>query len=221
MKISIEQAVAYILAIPAHRSSNESHRKLGAAFYDQICTIAYSDQDPAISVYNAEALGIINSAVRMFSVVHDKMQQQWNELASIKQEREQIIKRIRLLSPLEKGNYFVKSIAIIAPLLFSIDFTPLSLNTKIFIPLVIIISIGLDALSNLVAFFVMKTFKYNYIQEHSVKWEKNAQAEYKEIITHVITDLCLLQNRVFLSEQLTEKDISEIAEEVIERKFYL
>jgi hypothetical protein len=221
MRISIEQAVTYILAIPAHRSSNESHRRLGATFYDQISTIAYSDQDPITAEYNAEVLGIINAAVRMFSVVHDKMQHQWNELESIKQERESIIKRIRLLSPLENGNYFTKAVAIITPVASAVNIGTFTVNVKLFIALILTFTIGLDAISNIVSYIVIKTYKKKYLQERSLSWETNAQEEYKTIINQVVSDLCLLQNRVFPTETLSEREIDDRCKMIIERKFYL
>lgn len=85
MKINLITAVNLILSLPAHRSQNEGHRKIGETALNEL--LSFSDvSDQKEKEYNKAAIAIILSAARAFSVERDRISGTWSYLKEIKRK---------------------------------------------------------------------------------------------------------------------------------------
>jgi len=119
MRIQIDSAIDYMLAIPAHRSSNEAHRQLGKLALDELREyrdLAAGDTEKS---YNKAIIAATLSAARAFSVERDRIAGIWRSIDEIKARRLRLLSAFRELSPLAKKNYWAKALALLSAAGFS------------------------------------------------------------------------------------------------------
>ena len=112
MKLDINTAISLILALPAHRSGNQGHQKLGEKALDFL--IEYKDLgDDKEKAFNRDMISAVFSAVRAFSVERDALSGRWKTIDDIKIKRENLIRGLSKVSVFENDNYWAKLIAAI------------------------------------------------------------------------------------------------------------
>lgn len=102
--IDVETAIDLVLALPAHRSSDEGHARFGAVLVDEYIVKLrehYRD-DPTAFAYLNELMAVVGSAVRAFSVTRDIFTRQRSALVAVRQLRIEDAEHIREYSPLHK-----------------------------------------------------------------------------------------------------------------------
>lgn len=119
MRIPIDAAVDYLLAIPAHRSSNEAHRQLGTMALEELREYRELGADDTEKAYNKAVIAATLSAARAFSVERDRIAGIWRSIDDIKARRLRLLAASRDLSPLAKKNYWAKTITLLSAAGFS------------------------------------------------------------------------------------------------------
>lgn len=114
MRIPIDVAVDYLLAIPAHRSSNEAHRQLGKIALDELREYRELGTDETEKAYNKAVIAATLSAARAFSVERDRIAGIWRSIDEIKARHLRLLAASRELSPLAKKNYWAKAITLLS-----------------------------------------------------------------------------------------------------------
>ena len=120
MRITIDAAVDYLLAIPAHRSANEAHRELGKMALEELREYREIGTDEAEKAYNKAVIAATLSAARAFSVERDRIAGIWRSIDEIRARRLRLLAAGRALSPLAEKNYWVKAIAVLSAAGFSL-----------------------------------------------------------------------------------------------------
>ena len=121
MKLEIPEALNILLALPAHRSQNENHRRIGTTSLEMLLSYPENSADANEKGYNQAMVALILSAVRIFSVERDRISGVWKSIDAIKNRRERLLGVFENLSPLGKGNYWSKAILLLTSIGFSFD----------------------------------------------------------------------------------------------------
>ena len=77
MKLNISEAISLILALPAHRSSSEPHRKTGERAFDILFEYQVLGKDDKENAFNRAMVCSVLSATRVFSVERDRIKEVW------------------------------------------------------------------------------------------------------------------------------------------------
>ena len=118
MKLRLDTAISLILAIPAHRSSNDGHRNLGNKSLDLLFEYSKENEDKE---FNMAVIASVLSAVRAFSVERDKLNGRWKVLDGKKSRVEELVSQLNNLSLLKKNSYFTKILSLLPSLEVILD----------------------------------------------------------------------------------------------------
>lgn len=203
MKLDIDTAIPLILAIPAHRSNNEGHRKMGEQALSFLFQYSELGNDENETAFNRTMIALVLSAVRAFSVERDRIAGEWKAIEKIKERRETLLQSVRNLSPLSQGNYWAKTVSVIVsligPFVISSDYF-----TKSFIITFIIITITLELLSKSLEHALATFFEKKMPIEKAVKWELESIKCYKKILKGFLNDALLLYRRIYPQESIID-----------------
>lgn len=226
MKINLDVAISYLLAIPSHRSSNEGQRKIGEKYYDQLVGIVGNSSNDLEKIFNTEILAMMNAVIRSFSVIHDRVSGYWNAIKEIKETRDKIVNKIHHISPFDPKSYWIKVFTVAIAIGFSIkDIIQNNyMNTAI---IFISASISLEVIANVIAFLIMKYYKNTDLKTIDEKWRNEGQENYKKIISAFINDY-IQRHLVYYPEEKVIENINlsedggleKIQKIYIDRKFY-
>lgn len=230
MKLNISEAISLILAIPAHRSHIESHRKIGEKAIELLLDYKNMTTDETEKAFNISMIGSVLSAVRAFSVERDKISSEWKSIEAIRNLRERLLEIFRNLSPLSKGNYWSKALLLLTAFgiasknTFS-GFYNLPFRTVIFLLILIVLA---EIISKIGEFLFASWFEKKSPIEKITKWESESLVKYKSIIMKFVDEAVDIQKRYYPDNKIIDGyDISveektiAFKEKLIEKHFYL
>jgi hypothetical protein len=224
MKINLITAVNLILALPAHRSQIEGHRKIGEMALDELLSFSgVSDQKE--KEYNKTAIAIILSTARAFSVERDRISGTWAYLKEIKQKREDILEFWKYLSPFREKNYWAKLLSVflggsagLSQGLDGLKNIPISTSLGIFVSLILF-----ELVSRIALFFTNAYFEKKGQTDKEEQWRAQSIIVYKSIAEKAINNLLLAQETILgKSEygQANDQEKKKKIQEIINNSFY-
>jgi len=183
MIISISQAISLILALPAHRSNNIGHQKLGEEAFKLLDEYKMLGENSNESSFNRTVIALIYSAVRAFSVERDRLNGEWKAVDQVKFRRERLIDAVKKLSPFEPKNYWTILIALFASFGLSIQVDEIIKITPEKGVIIFIISLfGLEIISKTLEFIFSNIFEKAVPLKKSKIWVNSNLSKYKDII---------------------------------------
>jgi len=206
LRLEIAEAVDLILALPAHRSRHEAHRKLGNCAFDLLLEYKEQGDDDKEKTYNRKMICAILATVRTFSIERDIISQEWQAIEAIKQRRERLLAVIRNISPFEKGNYWSKILSIIAASGVALSKTAtegkgiisaLENTIASSIGWLILILFALEVGSKLLEFMLASLFEKKLPIDRNKAWENQTVESYKKIVSHFIDYAILLYRKYY------------------------
>lgn len=244
MRIPIDSAVDYLLAILAHRSSNEAHRQLGKVALEELREYPALGADETEKAYNKAVIAAVLSAARAFSVERDRISGIWRSVDEIKARHLSLLAATRALSPLAEKNYWARAIAVLSAAGLSLGFgqsagtgvavgSPsniVDVLTKASPSFVIWLLVGLvllELLSHVLQWAVGSAIEKRGPVEKQSKWQKLAMGRYEEFVRKYILEHIAL-HRVFFPEQSDtfgrsfedEKNAKSYIEELLQKHLY-
>ena len=230
MKLNISEAISLILAIPAHRSHIESHRKIGEKAIELLLDYKNITTDETEKAFNISMIGSVLSAVRAFSIERDRISSEWKSIEAIRNLRERLLEIFRNLSPLSKGNYWSKALLLLIAFGIASKDTFNNLSNLPFIAVVslLILIVLAEITSKVGEFLFAYWFEKKLPIEKVAKWESESLVKYKSIIKKFIDEAVDIQKRYYPDNKIIDGyDISvdektiEFREKLIEKHFYL
>ncbi len=230
MKLNISEAISLILAIPAHRSHIESHRKIGEKAIELLLDYKNMTTDETEKAFNISMIGSVLSAVRAFSVERDRISSEWKSIEAVKSLRERLLEVFLNLSPLSKGNYWSKSLLLL--IAFGIASKNIfngfyNLPFKAVVLLLILIVLA-EIISKIGEFLFASWFEKKFPIEKVAKWESESIIKYKSILRKFIDEAIDIQKRYYPENKIidgydinVEEKKSAFKEKLIEKHFYL
>lgn len=222
MKLEISEAISLILALPAHRSGNEGHRKMGEKAFELLFEYkTLAEKGTEEEAFNRAMISSVLSTIRAFSVERDRISGVWKSIDAIKKRRERYLEVIKNLSPLEKGNYWSKTLSIIIAAGFTLKFPLSEIEWEAGVWNLVIIIIGMEFLSKILEVGLAVFFEKKLPIEKEKKWEQESMAQYKTLVSKFIDEAIDNYKRYYPDErELYGYDITK--EEQIEKlKKYL
>lgn len=227
MRLEISEAISLILALPSHRSNNEGHRKMGEKALDFLMEYKDFGESENDKQFNRAMISSVMSSVRAFSVERDRISGVWASIREIKKRRERWIDVIRNLSPFEKGNYWSRIIAILLAAGFTIKFPLPMTNLRFGMWTLVVLLIGLEALSKVLEIFFSTAFEKWLPIEQQNKWKTESIATYKELVGKFI-DEAIGHYRKYYPEKkeiyhidiTDETNLDNLKKKLIEEHFY-
>lgn len=220
MRLTISQAISLILALPAHRSGNEGHRKIGDIALDLL--IEYKEvEDKTDQAFNRAMIASVLSTVRAFSVERDRISQEWKAIEAIKRRRERYLDVIKNLSPLEKDNYWSKALVIVitAGLTFQMPLSNVDWQAGVWH--LIIILVAMEIVSKILEVMLSSVFEKSLPIEKEAKWHEKSLTKYRSLVSKFIEEAIENHTRHYPNEKrLYDYDITVI-EQVEKLKEYL
>ncbi|GAP12736.1 hypothetical protein LARV_00472 [Longilinea arvoryzae] len=230
MRLEIPQAISLVLALPAHRSNNSGHQKFGEKIMDFLFEYRTLGENPIESQFNNEMISVISAYVRAFSVERDRIADVWKSIESKKKKKDELLENLRNLSPLSKGNYWVK--AVVAGL----GILGISLPTLIVqipsswiyyvIGFFFLILFSIEVLSILIVYFLVSANEEKRTVNRNNKWESESINNYKKMAGMLILEAIDLHLKYFPSEKeylgycLEDPvQVEKFMTDIIEKKF--
>jgi len=236
MRIEIGEAIDLILTLPAHRSAREAHRKLGEHAFDLLLEYKHLGQDDTEKAYNRAMICSIFSTVRAFSIERDRISEEWEAIAAIKDRRERLLGVIRNISPLEKGNYWSKMVAVLAGAGLAIGAEPtggthlsVSLDkvVALAIGMVVVIMLGLEIGSKVLEFVIARAFEEKHPIKREEAWQKKSVEKYKDIVGNFIDKAVVLYREHYPHERElcgfridNDEKLRDLKESLIKNHFF-
>ncbi|MFZ5759666.1 MAG: hypothetical protein ACOY32_08575 [Thermodesulfobacteriota bacterium] len=227
MRLELSEAISLILALPAHRSNNEGHRKLGEKALDFLMEYRDKGETDKDRQFNRKMISSVMSTVRAFSVERDKISGVWASIREIKKRRERWIDVIRNISPFERGNYWSKIIAIVLAAGFTVKFPLPETNIKCGMWTLIGILVVLEILSKSSEILLSTAFEKWLPIEQQNKWQKESLVAYREIVGKFIFEAvghyreCYPNENEICGYKITDTDeINKLKESLIDKHFY-
>ncbi len=231
MKLELSQAVPLILALPAHRSNNEGHRKMGEKAVDFLLEYRNLGVDEEEKAFNRAMIVSILSAVRAFSVERDRLADRWKSTEAGKIKREKFIDDLRELSPLAKGNYWIKSATSVLGILGVSASNILQGRVEDIIRVVGIVLIALvviEIITIVLSFLLSYSLERKLPLEKEIRWEEESMEKYKSIIRKFIDEAVGIYKdyspdalKMGGIEIQKGEDIERLKDELVSRCFYL
>ena len=230
MKLDISTSTALILALPAHRSANEHHRKLGERAFsllDDYKTHGVADTEKA---FNSAMTAAILSTVRAFSVERDRIGGQWKAIEAIRRRREEMLSVFRSMSPFSKGNYWAKAVSIIAAAGFSFGKLINGVDKESWSAALWLLGVllGMEILSKIGEFAFANWFEKALPIEKEKKWRRESMKSYKNILEKFIANAIAIHLNHYPDEKAIDgfdvantEGISRLTENVIARNLFL
>lgn len=230
MILEIPQAISLLLALPAHRSNNSGHQKFGEKIIDFLFEYKTLGENPIESQYNNEMISVISAYVRAFSVERDRIAEVWKSIESKKKKKEELIENLRNLSPLSKGNYWVKTVvAGLGILGISLPKIIAQLPSSwiyYVIGFFFLILFIIEVFSILVVYFLVSANEEKRILNRSDKWESESINNYKKMAGMLILEAVDLHLKYFPSEKEylgycleNPVQLEKFKADIIEKKF--
>ncbi|MEI7578318.1 MAG: hypothetical protein WCK51_15630 [Armatimonadota bacterium] len=199
--LSLEQWLSYVLALPSHRSSNESHRTFGARIvklvYDEI-PAQFADDVTARNYFN-HMLAEVAWAVRGFSAVRDDFQRQVQARAFHAEHAKERAKGWTELSPLRKESLGSKGLSIAVgaggatALSHLFPSIPIGWNVALVIVLAYTVHLFLDWLQST----AVKRALANEPREVMDAWSDNARPQYEAIARAFLEKAWAIESRFY------------------------
>lgn len=230
MRLELSEAISLIIALPAHRSHNENHRKMGEKAFDFLFEYKDLGKDNTEKAFNRAMIGSILSAVRMFSIERDRINSEWKAIEAIKVRRERLLVVIKNISPFEKGNYWSKIISLLIALGYS--FSKGGFNIQNIIPIsifsLVVALIGLEIISKILEFLGANYFEKRLPIEREKKWRSESIEKYEVILENFIDKAVSHYNYYYPDEskiygyKLDKKeDLKKLKEHLLKKHFFL
>lgn len=219
--LRIQQAIDLILAIPAHRSSNENHAKFGNLIIEEYFVKLreeYKDDNTAYNYLN-NLFAAISSSVRAFSVQRDIFQTKWNSLNQVKNSYINRANRLDIYSPFN-GN-IGKVISLFVSLGSSSiivdsynDFLETIGRFAFWIPILFIIIMFIFD-------FILGIYK-NYLISKAEKvlpnevigtWREENITQYRKIVRSFLFNAIEIHKYFYSKEKIFDEDISDMDDE--------
>lgn len=222
--IRIEQALDLILAIPAHRSSNDKHAKFGSMLIEEYFVNLrdkYKDEKNAY-MYLTNLFSLVASSVRAFSVQRDIFQTRWNSLNKIKNSTMERANRLDKYSPfngaigkiislfisLGSSGFIVKTYSDLIQTMGKLAFwVPL-----IFIVVIFAFDFVLDLYRYRLVSIAEKTLPDNVVEV----WVKESIKQYRKILKSFLINATEIQKYYYPGEKVFEKDINNLSKEQLD-----
>ncbi len=197
MKLNISEAISLILAIPAHRSHVESHRKIGEKAIELLLDYKNMATDETEKAFNISMIGSVLSVVRAFSVERDRISSEWKSIEAVKNLRERLLEVFRNLSPLSKGNYWSKALLLLTAFGIASKNTFSSFYNLPFraVILLLILIVLVEIVSKIGEFLFASWFEKIFPIEKAVKWESESIVKYKSVVRKFIDEAVDIQKR--------------------------
>lgn len=228
MKLGISESIALILAIPAHRSHNEGHRKVGEKSIELL--FEYRDtEDKTEKEYNTAMIGTVLSTVRAFSVERDRISEQWRAIEHVKERKERLLELFQNISPFSKGNYWSKVLVLISASGLSVTniISQGYVKTRYFVYWLVGLLIIFELVSKIGEYYLAKRFEEKVPNEKSKRWEEKNLVAYQKILEKFIDEAIDIHRRCYPDENkvygfnVTKEDsINELKEYLINLHFY-
>ncbi|BDZ71130.1 hypothetical protein [Methanobacterium petrolearium] len=228
MKLEISEAIPLILAIPAHRSQNEGHRKLGEKAIDLLFEYKNSASDTELK-YNMAMIGAVLSTDRAFSVERDRITEKWKVVDYIKQRRERLLEMFQNISPFSSGNYWSKILVVLAAGGLSASNIILQgyQTTPYFFIFLVIFLLAFEFLSRAGEYWFSTRIEKSVPTEKLGKWEKEALTEYENILKFFIQEAVQIHLNYYPDEKklygldLTDQEsVNSLKDFLIGKHFY-
>lgn len=200
MRLELSEAISLILALPAHRSHNEGHRKMGDKTLELLFEYKELAENDTEKSFNLAMMSSVLSTVRAFSVERDRIGVEWAAIAAIKEQRKRYIEVIRNLSPLEKGNYWSRTISLIIAAGFTIKLPPAEIDFASGIWTLVAILIGLEIVSKVAEVGFSALFEKRLPIEKEAKWNNESMKRYRTLIHKFIEEAIGHYKRYYPSE---------------------
>lgn len=202
MKLEISETIPLILAIPAHRSHNEGHRKLG----ERAIELLFSYKESSSNIednYNTAMIGAVLSSVRAFSVERDSINEKWKKIEYIKKRRERLLKMFQNISPLSSGNYWSKLLVLVGAGGFSLSHIILNgyQDTPWFIYYLILFLICLEFISKIGEYIFAEWIEISVPKEKLKEWEKYTLTQYKKILENFLEEAVDIHLRYYTDKK--------------------
>lgn len=222
--IRIEQALDLILAIPAHRSSNQNHAKFGNMVLEEYLVKLRSEyRDDNISyMYLNNLFTSLVSSVRAFSVQRDIFQTKWNSLGKVKNN---IIDRANRL---DKYSPFNGSIGKVISLFISFGSSSIIVKSyndllktigkfAFWIPILFIITIfALDFILEIYRSSLISKAEKTLPDDLMKTWKEENAAKYRKILKFFLLNAIEIHKYYYPEEKIFNEDISTFTKEQLD-----
>jgi hypothetical protein len=229
MRLDINSAIQFILALPAHRSNNAGHQQLGIRTLDYLFEFK-ADEDGIDCDFNKEIIISILSAVRAFSVERDALASRWDSQKEIKEKREILISSFKKFLPLEEDNHWAKIISF-APFLATYVFlfiNNLSLTWYQNILLISLPFIFLQLIGTLSIHIIHTKYLKRADKDKADEWQNSSMQKYQHIVSCFIDEYVSIFQKYYPDvkklygfDMNDPKEIEAMKVQIIKKQFYL
>lgn len=213
MKLRLDTAISLILAIPAHRSSNDGHRNLGNKSLDLLFEYSKENEDKE---FNMAVIASVLSAVRAFSVERDKLNGRWKVLDGKKSRVEELISKLNNLSLLNKNSYFTQILSLLPSLEAILDSIVNSnkLNYWQFLCITLVTPIVLEVIIQILL-CILKNINDKKGNEDKIKvWREDNLKEYKKIVKCFISNYIEIHKIFYPNENKIDSYIIDTKDQI-------
>lgn len=222
--IRVEQALDLILAIPAHRSSNDNHAKFGSMLLEEYfinLRDEYKDGENAY-MYLTNLFSLVASSVRAFSVQRDIFQTRWNSLNKIKNS---ILERANRL---DKYSPFNGAIGKIITLFISFGSSGFIVKTysdliqtmgklAFWIPVMfVVVMFAFDFALEFYRFRLVSIAERTLPDNVVEVWVEDNIRQYRKILKSFLFNAIEIQNYYYPGEKVFENDINNMSKEQLD-----
>lgn len=223
--LRIEQALDLVLALPAHRSSDQNHAKFGQMLMEEYfikLRSDYKEDDNAYS-YLTNLFAAVASAVRAFSVQRDIFQTKWNTLCAIKNSILNRANKMDKYSPFNGRNGKLISIFI------SLGSSGIIAKPRINNVQDILIFVYLVPIFFVIAMFIFD-FALDLYRDKLIKkaenilnqkvvqiWQEENHSQYKLILKNFLLIAIEIFRKHYPNEKIFEEDIDKLGKEELEQ----
>lgn len=226
MRLELSEAISLILALPAHRSNNEGHRKMGDRALDLL--IEYKEtEDQTEKAFNYAMICSILSTIRAFSVERDRISGVWASINEIKKRREKYVQIVRNFSPMEKGNYWSKILAIIIAAGFTVKLPLVGTDVESGVWFLIVAILSLEIFSKIFEVILSTIFEKAVPIEKEKKWKTESMQQYRNLVNKFIDEAISNYRKYYPSETelyghdiKNEDEIKKLKEDMLRIHFY-
>lgn len=222
--IRIEQALDLILAIPAHRSSNDKHAKFGSMLIEEYFINLRNEykEEKNSYMYLNNMFGLVASSVRAFSVQRDIFQTRWDSLNKIKNST------LERASRLDKYSPFNGTIGKVISLFISLGSSGFIIVTyedliktlgklSFWVPLVFIIVIfAFDFVLDIYKCRLVSRAEKTLPDDVVEVWVRENTEQYRKILKSFLINAIEIQNYYYPKEKVFADDINDISKEQLD-----
>jgi len=231
MRLELPEAISLVLALPAHRSNNEGQRKMGERTFDFLFEFRSLGVDEVENAFNRAMISSVLSAVRAFSVERDRLANEWKSGEMLRQRRTAFANELRDLSPLSRGNYWVKAAVLVlgllgfqAPDIFR-HYVPTGVDVVAYLLLGLF---AWELLSLILAFAFSAAWERRAPSERTSAWQQGSMETYRDIIGRFIDECVATYESCYPEETKitglpcrTDAEKEALRHVLIDRHFYL